>query len=298
MIQTLRCGCLLFSLSLPASAQDSRQEPTSRPELHFASGKVTVQGGRARIDLPPGFRYLQQRDARYVVEKLWGNGSRPFVLGMVVPPGVDVADAESWAVVVTYDDSGHVDDSDAKSLDFDAILKSMQEATRERSEEGKAHGQRGMTLVGWAEPPHYDPAQKKVYWAKKLQVEGTPEQTLNYSVRFLGRSGVLEMIAVGSVEQLAQIADGAKQLLPCTEFTAGNRYEEFESGTDKVAAYGIGGLIAGGMLAKAGFFKVVGLFFVKFAKPLLIGAVALFALLGRMFGMKKKNAGAQGSNSS
>ena len=98
------------------------------------------------------------------------------------------------------------------------------------------------------------------------------------------------MIAVGGVDQLAVIAQGAKSVIPGTEFTPGNRYEEFDSGVDKVAAYGIGGLIAGGILAKAGLFKVIGLFFVKFAKPLIIAGVALVALLVRMFGMKKKDA--------
>lgn len=286
----MRTVVVLLSLATLLFGQDSKARPASAPTLRYSSGKVTVQGGKATINLPQGYRYLQQHDARHVVEQLWGNGSRPFVLGMIVPDGIEVEDPESWAIVVTYDDSGHVDDSDAKSLDFDALLKQMQEASREENEQERKAGHRALQLVGWAEPPHYDSNQKKVYWAKRLLADGSPRETLNYSIRFLGRSGVLEMIAVGGVDQLAVIAQGAKSVIPGTEFTPGNRYEEFDSGVDKVAAYGIGGLIAGGILAKAGLFKVIGLFFVKFAKPLIIAGVALVALLVRMFGMKKKDA--------
>src|SRR2546421_9236086 len=38
-------------------------------------------------------------------------------------------------------------------------------------------------------------------------------------------------------------------------FNEGNRYAEFNPGMDQAAAYGIAGLIAGGLLTKAGFFK-------------------------------------------
>ncbi|MEI9946724.1 MAG: DUF2167 domain-containing protein [Chitinophagaceae bacterium] len=38
------------------------------------------------------------------------------------------------------------------------------------------------------------------------------------------------------------------------EFTDGNRYADFNDNTDKVAAYTVGGLVAGKILLKIGFF--------------------------------------------
>ena len=49
-----------------------------------------------------------------------------------------------------------------------------------------------------------------------------------------------------------------------TDFTTGNRYEDFKPGVDKVAAYGIGGLIAGDVLAKTGMLAVALLALKKF----------------------------------
>ena len=40
-----------------------------------------------------------------------------------------------------------------------------------------------------------------------------------------------------------------------TNFNEGNRYEDFDPELDKVAAYGIGALVAGKVAAKAGLFK-------------------------------------------
>jgi uncharacterized membrane-anchored protein len=79
----------------------------------------------------------------------------------------------------------------------------------------------------------------------------------------------------------------APVILGMVDFTDGNRYTDFKPGTDKVAAYGFAGLIAGGVLAKAGFFKVIWLFAAKFIKVIIVGVVALFAGIGKLFGKKK-----------
>jgi uncharacterized membrane-anchored protein len=55
---------------------------------------------------------------------------------------------------------------------------------------------------------------------------------------------------------------------PPPNFTTGNTYGEFNSSVDKVAAYGIAGLIAGGILAKTGLFAKIGILLLKFIKPI------------------------------
>ena len=55
----------------------------------------------------------------------------------------------------------------------------------------------------------FDSAQKKLYWAKELRFDGSPETTLNYNLRILGREGVLVLNAVAEVSQLSEVAIGA-----------------------------------------------------------------------------------------
>src|SRR5436190_1477248 len=85
--------------------------------------------------------------------------------------------------------------------DYDSLLADMKESTAEGSKERKKAGYAGVTLIGWAEPPHYDAAQHKLYWAERLRFEGNDGDTLNYNVRVLGRSGHLVVNGVGDIDQ-------------------------------------------------------------------------------------------------
>jgi len=71
--------------------------------------------------------------------------------------------------------------------------------------------------------------------------------------------------------------------LALVEFEPGHRYDEFDSGVDRVAAYGIGGLVAGGILAKAGFFKFLLVALLAAKKFVAIGVLAAVGLISRYF---------------
>jgi uncharacterized membrane-anchored protein len=280
---------ILLLAALGACWAENAEAPDKpKHELHYQTGTVTIGDQLATIKLPEGYRYLQSADARYVVEQLWGNPPSSDVLGLVVPPDIEPDDDDSWAIVTSYDkEDGHVKDDDAKGIDYSDLLKSMQESTRDANPERQQQGYPTMDLLGWAEPPHYDAATRKLYYAENLRVGGAPQTTLNYFVRILGRDGYLLMNAVGASTQLKEVAAGSKAVLASTEFTAGHRYEDFKPGIDKVAAYGIGGLIAGGILAKAGFFSLIGKFLVAFIKPILFGLAAIGAGIAKLFRGKK-----------
>ena len=154
------------------------------------------------------------------------------------------------------------------------MLESMKDGEEEDNQARQAAGYSTAVLQGWAERPHYDSAEKKLYWAKDILFSDSGGvHTLNYDVRILGRRGVLVMTAVADVDQLEEVADGAKLLLARTTFNEGHRYEDFNAGTDKLAAYGVGGLIAGKFAAKAGFFKAISLFLAKAWKLVAVAVI-------------------------
>jgi uncharacterized membrane-anchored protein len=275
-----------------AAAAGAADEPAKR-SLNFQTGKVTVGADLAHIDLPDGYRYLQTADARYVVEQVMHNPPDPEIVGLILPKGAEDAAEGSgdsgWVAVVSYSDrDGHVKDEDAKTADYDQLLEDMQANAREQAPELRKQGYSGYELLAWAEPPHYDATAHKLYWAQQAKFDGAAEPTLNYNVRILGRRGVLVINAIDSIEALPRVAEGAKLVQARTEFTAGNRYEDFKPGYDKVAAYGIGGLIAGGILAKAGFFAVIGKFLLAAIKPIIFGLVLLGGVAAKLFGGRNK----------
>ncbi|MTV52915.1 DUF2167 domain-containing protein [Massilia buxea] len=253
--------------------------------LKFQQGKITLPGDIATLDLPAGFRYLSPADAGRLLTEGWGNPPGIETLGMIVPTAVNPLSREGWGVVVTYEKEGHVKDDDADSIKYDELLKSMQESIAASNEERKKQGYQPMTLVGWAEAPHYDKATHKLYWAKELHGEGDTQNGLNYGVRVLGREGVLVLNAVAGMDQIAQVRSEMKNVTAFSDFTPGNRYADFDEKTDKVAEYGIAALIAGGAAAKLGLFGKLFALVLAFKKILLVGLLAaggwLFKLLGR-----------------
>ena len=112
-------------------------------------------------------------------------------------------------------------------------------------------------------------------------------RTLNYNIRVLGRRGVLVLNAVAEMDQLDQIKSAMSQVMGFVEFTDGHRYADFVPGSDKVAEYGIAALIAGGVAAKAGLFKVLLAALIGLKKLLAVALAAGAAFFRKLMGRKK-----------
>jgi uncharacterized membrane-anchored protein len=278
----------------PLAAQGSPGRQITAEEfeakLGYKTGTINLPGGMATIRLPQSFRFLGEEGSRRLLTEAWGNppAAAEGVIGMLVPARVSPLTSEGWGIVITYEEDGYVDDSDAAKIDYDKLLKEMQDAAASRNDERRKQGLPPVTLVGWAEPPSYDSAAHKLYWAKELAFGGEPEHTLNYNIRILGRRGVLVLNAVSDMKQLPAIRKEARSVLSAVEFKEGHRYQDYLPGKDKAAAYGITGLIAGAAAAKAGFFKVIWLAILGLKKFLVLAVVALGAALKHLFTRKRE----------
>lgn len=287
-------------LPLLVAGQLAAQGLPSTPEefeakLGYQTGTVTLEGGMATIRMPDSFRFIGPEGSRRLLTEAWGNpeGAADDVLGMLIPANLSPLSKEGWGIVVTYDEDGYVDDGDAASINYTKLLKEMQDETSAANEERTKQGFEPVTLVGWAEPPSYDAAAHKLYWAKDLAFGDSSDHTLNYNIRILGRRGVLVLNAVASMSQLSAIRTEARSILPAVEFNDGHRYADYLPGKDKAAAYGIAGLVAGATAAKAGFFKVLWVGILAFKKFIFVGLVALGAALKRLFGGRTPTLGSQ-----
>jgi uncharacterized membrane-anchored protein len=247
----------------------------------YDTGMIVLNDGAITLNIPKGFRYLNSKQSKIVLEELWGNPPAE-TFGLIIQDTVSIFDDNSYAINVTYDESGYVKDEDAADIDYDELLKGMQEDIENENDSRKELGFQTYELVGWASAPYYDAAEKKLHWAKDLLFEGDDMHTLNYSIRILGRKGVLEMNFISGIDMLDEVKAAVPQIISSVNFNEGNRYADFNPEMDKVAAYGIGGLIAGKLLAKAGFFALL----LKFWKVLALAVVGGAAAVRRFFGGK------------
>jgi uncharacterized membrane-anchored protein len=253
--------------------------------LKYQTGTIRLRDGLATISLTDAFRYLDPAGADTLLTGIWGNPpSQARTLGVITPADFSPFEAGSWCVVLSYDEDGYVKDDDAAKIDYADLLKQMREQAREDSKQRVKDGYPPIELVGWAAKPRYETQTHKFYWAKELKFGDEAEHTLNYNLRILGRGGVLVLNVVASMSQLREVEAGVPQLLRMVEFDAGKRYTDYTAGTDKVATYGLAALVAGGVAAKSGLLKTALVALLAMKKLVVIGVVALVALVKRLLG--------------
>lgn len=279
-------------LSAVGSAASGAAPPVPAAPLHFLTTPQNILDGAVRIQAGPELQYLDAEGARRVIVELWGNPPETAdgVLGLLLAGTQDLKTPDSWAVVITENHDGHVSDDDASSIDYAQLLRDMKRGTEESNADRVKAGYPALTLLDWAEPPSYDAAAHKLVWAKQLAHLDNPGSTtsLNYAVRVLGRDSTLELNAVGDPAQLAAIRTGMTGVLQKVSFTQGHAYSDYTEGSDKLATYGVAGLVAGGLAAKKlGLLAVALGFGKKFFVLLLVALAGLRRLFRRRPGPEK-----------
>ncbi|WP_320823208.1 DUF2167 domain-containing protein [Reinekea sp.] len=253
-----------------------RAEAAFLTALSYQDGLIQLPGGIAQLQIPEDYYYLSPEDAQKVLVEAWGNPpGDELPLGMIFPARFTPLADEAWGVTVDYEADGHVSDEDANQTDYNALFDQMQADMQQSNEWRLSEGYGSIELVGWAARPYYDEVGKKLHWAKELRFDNSADTTLNYNIRVLGREGVLVLNFIADMEQLAQVENALPTVLNMPGFSPGNTYGDFDSSLDTLAAYGIGGLVAGKVLAKTGFFVVALIFLKKFGIVLVLGLVAV-----------------------
>lgn len=275
----------------PPEGADGDDDGPAAPGLHWTDGPALVNLGHvAKLALPAGRRFLGGKEAADAMQKM-GNLHNENLLGLVVSadPGAD------YAVSIRYEDEGYVKDDD--TIDGKEILDAIAEGEPEYNEERQKAGFPPLHAIGWSEDPRYDKARHQVIWA--LLLESSGEKTVNLNTRVLGRHGYLSVNLMCDPDALPRYRADGLALVNAATFDAGSRYEDFDQSKDRVAEYGLAGLILGGVglgvaikTAKlgllAGFWKPI-LAFLVAAKKLVVGMfVAIGAGIKRLFGRKER----------
>ncbi|WP_064603791.1 DUF2167 domain-containing protein [Photobacterium sp. J15] len=249
--------------------------------LERQTGEIKLPAASATLNIPEDFYYLSSTDAETVLVDVWGNPPGQNTLGMIFPAGMTPFDSDSWAVTIRYEEDGYVSDEDANDINYSELLEQMKSDTKEENKDRVSQGYEAIELVGWAAAPYYDVKTHKLHWAKELKFGEDDINTLNYNIRVLGRKGVLVLNFIANMDQKDLIESKLDSVLALAEFEQGYKYTDFNSSTDKMAAYGLGALVAGKVAAKTGFLAAAILFLKKFGMFIVLGIGAFFKKLFR-----------------
>jgi uncharacterized membrane-anchored protein len=276
--------CFLALLLLAPATAAAGPDAAQKSPIDWKPGPLVASLGRnAEIQIPEGYLFADAKGTRKLLE-LTHNIVGGSEVGAIVPMPDSTRDG--WFVVFEFREIGYVKDDEKNSIDADALMKSMREGTEAANKERKKRGWTTMELVGWERPPFYDTRTHNLTWA----IRGRSEQggeSVNHSIRVLGRRGTMDADLVLSPEQYAEVVPRFDSLITTFRFHEGNRYADFVKG-DKVAEYGLAALIAGGagaIAVKTGllgnFWKVFVAAALALKKLLVVAVLAIVAFIRR-----------------
>lgn len=277
VVASVVCICALIAVG--QSKKKPKPSPSPTPDLSWSKVYEEIKwqkgpsvgdlGDTAQVKVPDGYVFADARDTRSIMEANH-NPTTGREIGFVA------ADGENWFAVFEFSDVGYVKDDEKDSLDADALLSSIKDATAAGNQERMKRGWPTMTIVGWETPPRYNELTHNLEWAIRAQSEGEP--VINHNTRLLGRGGVMEVTLVVDPSLLQETMPKFKAMLAGFDYKQGHKYAEFRAG-DRTAAYGLTGLIVGGgtaALVKTGAFKWIW-------KALVAAALAIGALAKKIF---------------
>tara|TARA_Y100001935_G_scaffold251507_1_gene253684 strand:+ start:475 stop:1401 length:927 start_codon:yes stop_codon:yes gene_type:complete len=197
---------------------------------------------------------------------------------------------EDYTIYVSWIDDGYVKIEDWKNVNPKELLNSLNEISKSNEQWAKDNNVSYSTNISWIYEPSLNETKKVVNYSYKVKWSDGVITMESKSLK-LGKKGYIESAFVSFVDQntdFTQKAESSKIFAEYIEFDENFRHSDYKSG-DKVAAMGIGGLVAGTLgvkaLAKAGAFAKLIPLLLKFGWILLIP----LAFVGKLFGGKDRS---------
>ena len=272
----------------PATEARQSQAQAARAAIAKAMirGPATVPlRDEADLQLPDHFGFIPQKEAAEAM-KLMGNRTGPDFLGMIVPLSAESgAHNGSWFISLQYDPAGYIKDDDAKHWDAGKLLQTLKDGTEAANADRERLGIQPIAVTRWVQSPTYESGSHRLVWsAEAKRKDGADsDPTINYNTYVLGREGYIALNLITSASGVDHDKVAAGDLLSGVDFKSGKRYGDFNSSTDKVAAYGLAALVAGVAAKKLGLLALLAATILKFAKVIAIAVAAFGAGIVRWF---------------
>ncbi len=280
MPPTLRTLALASLLALPpalfhppscASGEWSPMMERYFYSIRWARGPViAILGDVAEITVPAGCLFTDYNGAKKFIQAMEAP-HRGKTLGVIMDAGND--SLEGWYGVFRSMRVGYVKDADKDRLDPVAMLNSLRVINAAANVERKEMELPITEIVGWERPPAYDPRTRNLTWA--VRARSKEETRVEYASRILGSDGYVAADFFLHSPHPSKYIATCDSLMAGFHYVHGNGYGWFQS-WEKIAPYGVGGLIAGSIPRPPG---LLSRYLEVFAALFLTGAFFLNNLL-------------------
>lgn len=277
---------LFFSMSSAFATgenqpQDALRNAMSDAKLAAVRGPASVPLlDQATLDLPAGYAYIPVKEGTEIMEAM-GNSVSSSFCGLVVP-----TDGATWLISIDFIKSGYIQDTEAKNWKADELLTQTKEGTNEENKQRKEKGVPTLDVVGWIAPPSYDATTHKLLWGIEAK-DSDANELVNYNTIALGREGYFSFTLVTDKSSVSSDKEDANKILAAANYNASKRYEDYVAGKDRLAEYGLAALVTGLVAKKLGLLAMIGVFFVKIWKGLIILVLLFWKKIKKLLGLQK-----------
>lgn len=225
-----------------ASAMTGQERVDAAKSLNWVrDGTYKPPASNSSIAIPKGYIAVFGGDARRLVT-LFDPPAAPQLEAIVV-----TSDFEDEVRFESFNE-GYVPLDDWNDVDATALLREISDNTEEANATRRREGVPELHVIGWIQPPTLDRRTNTVYWA--LDAFGANGNVANSIALRLARNGFEKLTWVTDRLKYRPVGGQLDVMLSAHSFDPGYRYADHESG-DKMALYGIAGLIAAVTGAKA-----------------------------------------------
>ena len=283
VLSTLAVVCLCSQPAWGQFDMPNQNEIAQFKAIQWQTGPCTAtMDNVGQVKVPAGYKFTGKAGTNTLMD-LTRNLRNPRDMGLISPVTWDPLQLGNtdWFLVFVWDDIGYVKDDEKGNLDANAIMQSLRQGEVQANQQRAARGFPQLELVGWEQPPFYDPQTNLLSWGTRARqkVNGIAAgDSINYSARVLGRGGVMNVDLVIAPELYQRELPKYKEIVKAFSFLPGQKYAEWRPG-DKVATYGLTALISGGVVAAAAKSGLLG----KLGKFIIYIVVAIFVGIGAMF---------------
>lgn len=277
-----------FSFAPVALAQDEKPEAEDPGQAVWRAAFAAMVHGpssvelkdQAQLALPEGYGFVPRDQGAKLMDVL-GNQTDERFIGLIFP----AAESSNWFVTIDYEPAGYIKDDDAKDWNAQELLQSLKDGTEAGNEHRREIGVAEIQVTRWVEKPAYDAQTHRLVWSAELREKSgqNRDPVVNYNTYVLGRQGYVSMDLITASSTIEADKPAAQELLAAVNFNDGKRYTDFNSSTDKVAAYGLAALIGGLAAKKLGLLAAAGVFILKFAKIILVSLAAAGGAVAKFF---------------
>lgn len=238
---------LLISNSIICAHElpDERFMRKFEADLEYKYGFIDICDNKAVLKLSEGYRYLEGNNAKNVLEIVWGMQSSKQMAGLILPPGIGPFSQDAWGFVVSFDESGHIQDTDSITLNKDILISKLRLDQETENKERQDKGHQTIQIVDWEMAPMYHIKSHTLSWALEYDFSNEIQHIVIFNIKKLGRTGILTLNAIIGKNVYESSRNSLIDALSFSEFNKDYKYDDFDKNGDPVSKSTLSDIVTG-----------------------------------------------------